>query len=108
MPELKALQTFKGTRGEGLVPRGDTFETTERRATLLFGKGLAEPVEKAEAPEYTDKMQRPGYTDKDRSWEGSGSWKTLREDGKEVGKVQATAEEAEAWANGEASIDEIQ
>jgi len=109
----KALQTFKGSREEGLVPRGETFETTGRRARVLAEKGLAEPVEKAEMPEHTDKMERPSYEQKqqpapDRSWEGSGSWKTLREGGEEVAKVQATAEEAKAWASGDATLDEIQ
>lgn len=105
MTQMKATQTFRGNRSEGLVQKGDTFEANPRRAQVLQDRGLAE---KASAPDYADKMQRPGYEEKGRSWEGNGSWKTLYEQGEEMAKVQATEEEAEAWANGKASLDEIQ
>ena len=112
MPTLRALITFKGSREEGLISKGDTFEAGPRRARRHIEAGRAErvedePAEKQERPEYTDKMERPGYEQKDRSWEGSGSWKTLYEGGEEVEKVQATAEEADAWASGDATLDDI-
>mgnify|MGYP006424620923 CR=1 FL=1 len=108
MVEMVCIRTFKGSRDEGFVSRGETFTTTERRAALHEDVGRAHPMGKAETPAYTDKMQRPEHTDKERSWDASGSWKTLYEGGDEVAKVQATQEEAEAWANRDATLDEIQ
>lgn len=105
MTQMKATQTFRGNRSEGLVQKGDTFEANPRRAQVLQDRGLAE---KASAPDYVDKMERPGYQDKERTWEANGSWKTLYEEGEEVAKVQATEEEAEAWADGTDSLDAIQ
>lgn len=99
--------TFKGSREEGLISKGDTFEAGERRAQRHIDGGRAERVEKQERPEYTDKMQRPDYTDK-RRFEVNGSWKTLYEGGSEVDTVQCSKEEAEKWASGKLSLHEIQ
>lgn len=117
MTKMLATQTFRGNRAEGLVQRGDTFEANSRRARVLEERGNAVPAEgesgaeKQSRPEYTDKMQRPQTEDKDapdRHWEGSGSWKTLYEDGDEVAKVQATKEEADKWASHLLSHEDIQ
>lgn len=43
-----------------------------------------------------------------RSWEGDGSWKTLYEGGEEVDKVQCSADEADAWANEDLNLSELQ
>lgn len=44
----------------------------------------------------------------DRSWKGDGSWKTLYEDGDEVAKVQCSADDAEAWADGDLDLSDLQ
>ena len=43
----------------------------------------------------------------DRSFTGDGSWKTLYENGEQVGKVQCSAEEAQAWTEGDLSISDL-
>jgi len=43
----------------------------------------------------------------DRSFTGSGSWKTLYENGEQVGKAQCSADEAQAWTEGDLTISDI-
>ena len=89
-----------------MVHTGDIVETTDRRAGLHVEEGRAVYAEKEQRPEYTTTEQTPSRQTK-RRWKGNGSWKTLLKKGEEVAKVQATQEEAEAWANGTLSLDEI-
>ncbi len=102
---IKALRSWYGA--EGMVHTGDVVETTERLAQIHVEEGRAKRVEgdyttTEQAPDYDTTEQKP-----DREWTASGSWKTLYEGGEEVGKAQASAEEANAWTRGDKTLDEI-
>ena len=110
MARIRALRSFYGA--EGMVHCGETVETTDRRAELHVEEGRAEYLEEEQHPDYTTTEQTPEYSTTEqapaRDWEGNGSWKTLYEGGEAIAKVQTTKEEAEQWANGDLSTDEIQ
>lgn len=43
-----------------------------------------------------------------RSWEANGSWKTLYDNGEEVDKVLCSPDEADAWADGDLDLSDLQ
>lgn len=103
---------------EGEVLECDGRRMSEELAEILIDGGQAEWVGEDEAretkpagPEET-KPAGPEETAEDstegRWYETSGSWKTFYDaDGWEVGKAQCSKEDAEAWVDGEISLDEL-
>lgn len=89
--EVEGATHFRGavTGRDYHIPAGET--------RILKGA----PGEFATVPE--GRLVKP-----ERSYETSGSWKTLYQDGEEVATVQCSAEEADAWQAGDLSLDEIQ
>jgi hypothetical protein len=114
MTELRALDPVHA--GRKTVQPGESFRCPERIARQYVQQGVAERVgndgdiHTAPHPSTVGpSVTKPdGPSMEKRSWEANGSWKTLCVGGDEVGKVQCTKAEAEAWASGDVSLNEIQ
>ena len=99
MVDLIAETTIRSAGG--MIPPGGRFRCPKTIAGRYVRSGQARYPEPSE-----HKVDGPSAI-KDRSWTSSGSWKTLREGGDEVDTVQCTKEEAEGWADGTLSLDDI-
>ena len=102
MIELVALSEIP--KAGGTVAPGERFRCPEYVAAKYVERGEAERVTGDVGPSDT---KVDGPADLKRTWESNGSWKTLSEDGVEIDTVQCTKEEADKWAAGALSVDDL-
>jgi len=96
---MPTLRIEGATSGQGAV--------TGREYSVPAGEAITIDVPEGEAetlpPNRVTVLDGP-----ERSFSSSGSWKTLYEDGEEIGTVQCMADEAEAWKRGDLDLSDLQ